>query len=85
MMQCLYCDEPIRMGDELARFPIGTQDGVRIAHIECAYRAVAGGVNHLKGLCTCCGGTQPPDPPELSRRDAARAALDYAQPGWRER
>jgi hypothetical protein len=75
MVACLFCDEPIAMGDELHRFPIGTEDGARIAHHECAFRAVSGGVNHLRGLCTCCGGTLDPDPPNVTKREAARLAL----------
>ena len=63
------------MGDELARHPIGTEHGARVAHQECALRAIIGGVNHLRGLCTCCGGTLPPDPPNVTQREAARLAV----------
>jgi hypothetical protein len=72
---CLFCDEPIAWGDSLARHPINTEDGLRIAHEECALRAVIGGINHLRGLCTCCGGTLEPDPPNVTKREAARLAL----------
>jgi hypothetical protein len=34
-----------------------------------------GGLNHLLGRCTCCGGTEPPDPPEMTPRQAALAAV----------
>jgi hypothetical protein len=36
---------------------------------------ILGGINHLNGDCTCHGGTQPPDPPGVTRRDAARMVL----------
>jgi hypothetical protein len=44
-------------------------------HIECAARMAIGGMNHLLGRCSCCGGTEPADPPGLSKREAARNAL----------
>jgi hypothetical protein len=75
---CLWCDEPVKVGDELARFPIGTPDGVRVEHYECSLRRVVGGINHQRGQCTCCGGKLPPDPEGMSRREAARlAAHEY--------
>lgn len=73
---CLFCDESIVAGDDLARNLIGTEKGPRLAHEECAVRSIIGGVNHLQGNCTCCGGTMPPDPPGLTPRQAARAAYD---------
>ena len=46
-------------------------------HSECFRRSMIGGVNHLKGTCTCHGGTDPPDPPSLTRRQAALEAVRY--------
>jgi len=40
-------------------------------------RMVIGGLNHLRGECPCCGGIEPPDPADVSRRDAARAAAMF--------
>lgn len=40
---------------------------------------VVGGLNQQFGRRFCCGGTEPPDPPSLSRRDAAREAADHFQ------
>jgi hypothetical protein len=64
---CPYCEEPIQPGDRLAptNWP---------AHWECGLRSVVGGLNHLNGQCTCCGGTLPPDPEGTTRREAARMA-----------
>lgn len=76
---CPWCDEPIVQGDELAKYLIGTQDGPRLQHYECSMRSVIGGLNHLKGCCTCCGGKEPPDPADLSKRAAAQAAFTF----WR--
>lgn len=76
---CPHCEEPIVQGDELGRHLIAHPDGLRLLHEECAMRTILGGINHLMGKCTCCGGTEQPDPPGMSRRDAARAASLY----WR--
>jgi hypothetical protein len=70
--RCELCDEPIAPGDEISP---STFNGRRVHH-ECGFRAVAGGANHQLGLCSCCGGDMPPDPPGLTRRQAARAALE---------
>ncbi len=70
-MQCLLCDERI---DGDFRW-INTQFGPKGLHRECAMRAVIGGLNHQLGLCLCCGGSEPPDPPHLTRREAAKAAV----------
>jgi hypothetical protein len=65
---CLHCEEPIF--DDFA-------DPPQPMHATCLARMVIGGLNHLRHLCTCCGGTLPPDPPDLSKREAARQALAY--------
>lgn len=68
---CILCEEPIRpweQKDHNHRQPI---------HIECGIRSVIGGINHQRGLCICCGGTEDPDPPNVSRRIAAVMAADY--------
>lgn len=76
---CLFCSEPIMQGDTIAPHLVQDAGNPRLAHDECMLRQVLGGLNHLKGKCTCCGGTLPPDPPGMSKRDAARAACEY----WR--
>lgn len=69
--RCLWCDEQITPADDLApnmRPPM---------HWECGLRSVAGGLNHQRGLCSCCGGSLDPDPEGMTRRDAARAAAKH--------
>jgi hypothetical protein len=67
---CMWCREPIEAGDQ------GTLDMLgQPMHIECTIRSVVGGVNHIAGRCKCCGGTEEPDPPELTVRRAARLAM----------
>lgn len=45
-------------------------------HYLCHLRMIVGGLNHLRGLCTCCGGTLDPDPEGMTRREAACAAIE---------
>lgn len=68
---CVHCHEPLQAGDDLVAM------GEALLHRECAVRMVVGGVNHQNGTCSCCGGDQQPDPPNLTTREAARAALAY--------
>lgn len=70
-MTCLYCGEPI---DGELRL---VNEGTGAVHIDCLFRMLAGGLNHLKGRCCCCGGSEPPDPPGMTKREAATAAADY--------
>jgi hypothetical protein len=80
-MICLHCEEAIDIGEPYE--PIiygGSPPQIRFAHSACFARQIIGGLNHLRGLCTCCGGTEPPDPSDLTRRQAAIAAVRY----WKE-
>lgn len=65
---CTYCGEPVLPAD---RYPIPNAE----MHTDCFIRGVVGGVNHQLGKCKCCGGTEPPDPPGMTLREAARAAV----------
>lgn len=69
---CAHCGEAIKSDDDGILMP-------QAFHADCHIRRIVGGLNHQRGRCTCCGGTEPPDPPELSRREAARRAVAY----WR--
>jgi hypothetical protein len=71
MKICPYCDEPVLPGDPIAPF---SGRWFAPTHWECGLRSVVGGINHLNGLCCCCGGTLQPDPEGVSRRTAARMA-----------
>lgn len=68
---CQLCEEQIRPDDPVSPSLFNG----RQVHHECGFRAVAGGVNHILGICTCCGGTLPPDPPGYTKREAAKLAL----------
>jgi hypothetical protein len=43
-------------------------------HRECGLRNVIGSVGHVRGTCSCKGGTED-DPPGHSKRDQARLAV----------
>jgi hypothetical protein len=46
-------------------------------HRECGFRQVGGSVAHLSGFCSCfVPGSNAGDPPGMTKRQAARAALD---------
>ena len=69
--RCTWCDEviePHERIDEWRNTPM---------HRECGLRSVVGGLNHQLGNCSCCGGTEDPDPPNMTRREAAKAAARY--------
>lgn len=69
--KCVWCSETIEKDDR------GFIGGNQIIHLECDVRSIIGGINHQKKLCTCCGGTEEPDPENLTIRQAAKAAADY--------
>jgi hypothetical protein len=76
---CMWCGERILAGEE--RAPLGGT-----WHRDCAIRMILGSVGHLEGRCSCfrrnesnCDDDDPPgDPPGMSRREAARAAVARA-------
>jgi hypothetical protein len=73
---CLRCEEPIAPGDSGYTMPYVAEGGVaeRALHRECFLRGVVGSVGHQQRRCSCYGGTLE-DPPGLTRREAAAAAV----------
>lgn len=66
---CLLCAEAVVDGDT------GTIDASgRVIHYECGMRGIVGSVGHQLKRCHCFGGTYD-DPPGMSRREAAKAAV----------
>jgi hypothetical protein len=83
---CLYCEEPIAEGDRGFLLPhmVGPNYFRLVAeHYECFMRQVLGSVAHQQSRCSCvvCG-SHHMDDPELTRRDAARAALVEFERRW---
>lgn len=77
--KCGFCRELITAEDSGFVVPLVTSKGASelYYHHNCHIRQVVGGLNHQLGNCICCGGTLPPDPPELSLRTAADVAVAY--------
>ena len=72
---CGFCEEPIEMGDRGVTIPyLGEPETTELPfHFECHIRSIVGSVAHQMGRCRCFGGTES-DPPDVTRREAARAA-----------
>ena len=68
---CARCQEPVGPAE------VGMPMHSGWMHRDCVIRLIVGGVNHQRGLCLCCGGDQPPDPPSLTEREAATVAAKY--------
>jgi len=83
---CAHCDEPIEAGDQGIMMDGGYEYNVEDVvekrvrfeshpwHHDCFLRSVIGSVGHQLKQCHCYGGTTE-DPPEMSKREAARAAV----------
>jgi hypothetical protein len=68
--KCLWCKEEITKGDR--GFVIRGSD--KPQHYACFMRSVVGSVGHQNEKCTCHGGDED-DPPGMSTRQAAEAAV----------
>lgn len=78
---CLYCREPIVAGEQgamVVHIYAAHAAAIRPAHRECHLRAVLGGIAHVQGRCTCCGGQVDPDD-GLPYRESARRVLAHTQ------
>jgi hypothetical protein len=74
---CQRCEEPIEVGDFGLVMPhVEAAGTARMAphHRECFLRSVFGSVGHQRKKCSCFGGTEE-DPPEMTKREAAIAAV----------
>lgn len=80
---CGLCQEAIEVGDAGTMMHFVQTDEeqraigqLRPVHYECSMRAVIGSVAHLEGRCSCVvPDATEGDPPGLSAREAARAAV----------
>ena len=64
---CWGCDEPVTTDE-------ASESRIPGMHYECGLRSVIGSLAHLQRTCSCYGGTGH-DPPEMTKREAARAAV----------
>lgn len=73
--QCPWCVEPIAPNDNIHRMASGQP-----WHMECFARSVLGSVAHLRRRCDCyIPGSTEGDPPGLTTREAALAAVEEAR------
>jgi hypothetical protein len=74
---CLSCGELIAEGDSGTITAVVREKGKATTspqHRECFLRRIVGSVGHQQGTCSCYGG-QLEDPPEMTKREAAIAAV----------
>lgn len=72
---CPWCDEAIAPGDHIHRMACGAP-----WHMECFARSVLGSVAHQRRRCGCyIPGSNENDPPGMTTREAARAAVEEAR------
>ncbi len=71
---CAHCDEPIEIKDQGMMIDNFGEPSVLPWHLDCFLRSVVGSVGHLNKKCHCFGGTEE-DPPNMSKREAASAAV----------
>jgi hypothetical protein len=69
---CAYCEELLLPNERIMERGEGFTQGY---HEECDVRAHLGSAAHFMKECACYGGTRS-DPPEMSKRDAARMAFE---------
>ena len=70
MNLCVWCDEPVEPGEQHPYFR-------RRMHMECGFRMSCGSVAHIERRCHCyVPGSTECDPPGMTKRQAARAAMD---------
>jgi hypothetical protein len=67
---CVHCEEPVEDWDQCHAF-------MEPMHHACGFRAVAGSVAHIQKRCGCyVAGSKEEDPPGMTKRQAAEAALE---------
>jgi hypothetical protein len=75
--RCLFCEEVITENDQGVLMPLLDSQACRLVpkHRECYLRHIFGSVGHQMKTCSCYGGTQE-DPEGMTRREAAKAAVE---------
>jgi hypothetical protein len=75
MPNCTHCEEPVLAGEQHQAFQSEAM------HQECGFRSTVGSVAHVLRRCHCFKlGSSLGDPPDLTKREAALAALTL----WRQ-
>jgi hypothetical protein len=72
--RCPHCGEPVVAEERSSPEPTLTVWGDM--HRECAHRSILGSVAHIERRCSCyVPGSTESDPPGMTVREAARAAV----------
>ncbi len=82
---CLHCEEKFVEGDQGFMMDCSHEidpSGEVGQHRECQFRTLFGSVGHQQKKCSCFGGTEE-DPPNMTPREAAKAAMDLHDKIWR--
>ena len=75
--KCAWCDEEFIENDQGLEIPhLGEVIEFRSFHKNCFLREIVGSLGHQQKKCSCHGGDTE-DPPEMSIREAANAAVDF--------
>lgn len=75
---CAWCGEVITASENGVVLPVLGESRDVSYHGMCFLRTVVGSVGHQAGECSCHGG-ETEDPPHMTRREAASAAVLYYQ------
>lgn len=68
---CIHCEEPIEANDDGVIYANGP-----VTHLDCFIRQIVGSVAHIRRECGCyVPGSGEGDPPNMTKREAARAAV----------
>lgn len=82
--KCLNCEEPFVENDQgfvMGCSPEIDSSGQVGVHRECQFRMIFGSVGHQNKTCSCFGGSTEEDPPNMTKREAAKAAMEMALEG----
>lgn len=74
---CVWCEEPFAEDDSgyLVPHMDGGPPTEHAYHPDCWQRQITGSVAHIEHRCACYGGSEE-DPPGMTRREAATAAVE---------
>jgi hypothetical protein len=79
---CAWCKEPIVYGEDGFILPAILEDGPSWVayHRACHLRQIFGSLAHAQRKCSCyVPGSTCTDPPEMTRREAAEAVVEYME------
>lgn len=74
---CVWCGErvdDIENARQVTHVDFRGRMRERLLHAECSLRGVIGSLAHIERRCSCYGGSED-DPPGMTKREAAQAAV----------